>query len=202
MTSLTPADLPAREAYRLLTSLVVPRPIAWVSTCGASGALNLAPFSFFNAVAGSPPTVMVSIGRRKGAPKDSLRNILETGEFVVNLVSEELVEAMNRTSGEYDYDVDEFALAGLETAPSIDVRPPRVARAAAALECRTSQIIPVEGSIYTLVLGRVLRYHLREGLLGPDGRADLQVLRPVARLSGDEYASLGPVFSLSRPSAT
>jgi flavin reductase (DIM6/NTAB) family NADH-FMN oxidoreductase RutF len=183
----------------LLTSLIVPRPIAWLSTIGSDGSLNLAPFSFFNAVAGNPPTLMVSIGQRKGAPKDSLRNIQETGEFVVNLVGEELVEAMNLTSGEYNYEVDEFGLAGLESAPSVEVRPPRVARAAAALECRATLIIPVEGSTYTMVLGHVLRYHLREDLLRPNGLADPQILRPVCRLAADEYAVLGPVFSLARP---
>ena len=199
MTTLTPNDLPARDAYRLLTSLIVPRPIAWLSTIGSDGTLNLAPFSFFNAVAGNPPTLMVSIGQRKGAPKDSLRNIQETGEFVVNLVGEELVEAMNLTSGEYGYEVDEFAMAGLESAPSVAVRPPRVARAAAALECRATQFIPVEGSTYTMVLGQVLRYHLSEGLLRPNGLADPQILRPVCRLAADEYAALGLVFSLARP---
>ena len=199
MTTLTPNDLPPLDAYRLLSSLVVPRPIAWLSTLGSDGTHNLAPFSFFNAVAGSPPTVMVSIGQRKGAPKDSLRNIQETGEFVVNLVGEELVEAMNLTAGEYDYDVDEFAIAGLESAPSMEVRPPRVAQAAAALECRATQFIPVEGSTYTMVFGQVVRYHLREGLLRPNGLADPQILRPVCRLAADEYATLGPVFSLARP---
>ena len=199
MTTLTPNDLTARDAYRLLSSLIVPRPIAWLSTLGRDGTHNLAPFSFFNAVAGSPPTVMVSIGQRKGAPKDSLRNILETGEFVVNLVGEELLEAINLTAGEYDYDVDEFAIAGLESAPSMEVRPPRVAQAAAALECRATQFIPVEGSAYTMVLGQVLRYHLREGLLRPNGLADPLILRPVCRLAADDYATLGPVFSLARP---
>lgn len=199
MTTLTPNDLPARDAYRLLTSLVVPRPIAWLSTLGSDGTHNLAPFSFFNAVAGSPPTVMVSIGQRDGAPKDSLRNIQETGEFVVNLVGEELVQAMNLTSGEYDYEVDEFTIAGLECAPSMEVRPPRVAGAAAAMECRATQFITVDGSIYTMVIGQVLRYHLREGLLRPNGLADPQVLRPVCRLAADEYAILGRVFNLARP---
>src|SRR5438552_7631164 len=106
--SITPTDLHPRDAYRLLISIVVPRPIAWVSSVGADGTLNLAPFSFFNAVGGTPPTVMVSIGRRAGQPKDTLRNVQETGEFVVHIVERALAEAMNRTSGEYEYDVDEF----------------------------------------------------------------------------------------------
>ncbi|HMN60318.1 MAG TPA: flavin reductase family protein [Anaerolinea sp.] len=199
MITLRPQDLPSPDAYRLLTSLVVPRPIAWVSSIGSDGSFNLAPFSFFNAVAGSPPTVMVSIGSRKGVPKDSLRNIRETGEFVVNIVSEEMLVAMNLTSKEYDYGVDEFKASGLESEPSVEVYPPRVKDAAAALECRATQFIPVEGSAYTLVLGQVLRYHMRDGLLRPNGLVDGQLLRPVSRLGGAEYAALGEVFELARP---
>lgn len=201
MPTLVPADLPPRDAYRLMISLIVPRPIAWVSTQGLDGTLNLAPYSFFNGVAGNPPTVMVAFGQRRGTPKDSLRNIQETGEFVVNIVGAELAEAMNRTSGDYAYGIDEFDLAGVETAPSIDVRPPRVALAPAALEVRATQFIPVEETSYTVVFGRVLRYHLREGLLRPNGLADPRLLNPVARLGGDEYALLGELFELRRPIA-
>jgi len=199
MTTLRPQDLPPAEAYRFLSSLVIPRPIAWISSTGSDGSVNLAPFSFFNLVAGSPPTVMVSIGSRKGVPKDSLRNIRETGEFVVNIVSEEMARSMNLTSKEYDYGVDEFEAAGLESAPSMEVHPPRVKDAAAALECRATQFIPVDGSTYTLVLGQVLRYHVRDGLLRPNGLVDGQLLRPVSRLGGGEYAGLGEVFELARP---
>jgi len=110
---VVPSTLPPREAYRIMTGLIVPRPIAWVSTIGADGSYNLAPFSFYNGVAGNPPTLMVSIGQRKGRPKDTLRNIAETGEFVVNVVSCSHIEAMNISAGEYDYEVDEFELAGV-----------------------------------------------------------------------------------------
>jgi flavin reductase (DIM6/NTAB) family NADH-FMN oxidoreductase RutF len=201
MPTITPADLPPRDAYRLMISLIVPRPIAWISTLGLDGSLNLAPYSFFNGVAGNPPTIMVAFGQRQGKPKDSLRNIRETGEFVVNIVGAELASHMNRTSGEYAYEVDEFELTGLETAASIDVRPPRVALAPAALEVRATQFIPVEDSNYTVVFGRVLRYHLRAGLLRPNGLADPRLLNPVARLGGDEYALLGDLFDLQRPAA-
>ncbi len=199
MVSISPAELAPRDAYRLLTSLVVPRPIAWVSTLGADGTPNLAPFSFFNAVAGSPPTLMISVGQRRGGPKDTLRNVQETGEFVVHLVDGPLVEAMNLTSGEYDYTVDEFALVGLETLPASTVRPPRLRAAAAAFECRLSQLVPVQGSNYTMILGLVQHIHLREGLLRASGLVDAALLRPVARLGGDEYAMLGPVFEMQRP---
>ena len=199
--SINPSDLPPREAYRLMISVLVPRPIAWVSTLGLDGSLNLAPFSFFNGVGGTPPTIMVSIGQRSGRPKDTLRNIQETGEFVVNMVSEELAEVMNLTSGEYEYDVDEFALAKLETVLSIDVRPPRVAASPAAFEVKTAQIVPVEGTTYTVVIGRILRIHLQDGLLRPNGLVDAGKLKPLARLGGDEYAGLADVFEIQRPSA-
>jgi flavin reductase (DIM6/NTAB) family NADH-FMN oxidoreductase RutF len=199
--TIAPSDLDPRDAYRLLISVIVPRPVAWVSSRGADGSHNLAPFSFFNGVGGHPPTIVVSIGRRQGRPKDSLRNIQETGEFVVNIVSEDLAEAMNLTSGEYGYEVDEFERAGLTPAPSIDVRAPRVAEARAALEVRATQFVPVDGTHYSLVLGRVLRFHLQDGLLRPNGLVDSRRLKPVARLGGDEYARLGEVFTMQRPSA-
>ncbi len=199
MISIVPADMHPRDAYRLFISVVVPRPIGWISSIGADGTRNLAPFSFFNAVGGTPPTVMVSIGRRAGELKDTLRNIQETGQFVVNIVDEDHVAAMNETSGEWEYSVDEFARAGLETVPSVDVRPPRIAGVPVAMEAHLTQVVPVEGTHYTMVLGRVVRYHIREGLLRPNGMVDTTLLRPVARLSGDEYATTGKVFELARP---
>jgi flavin reductase (DIM6/NTAB) family NADH-FMN oxidoreductase RutF len=201
MLSITPADLEPPDAYRLLISTVTPRPIAWVSSMGVDGSYNLAPFSFFNAVAGSPPTLMISIGQRRGGLKDTLRNIQETKEFVVNIVSDELLQAMNASSAELDYAVDEFEVAGLKKAASIDVRPPRVAAAQAAMECVLSQVIPIPDSTYTMVLGRILRYHIREGLLRPRGLVDDSLLRPLGRLGGDEYVRFGEVITLPRPKA-
>ena len=201
MPTIVPSELHPRDAYRLMISILIPRPIAWVSTQGQDGSFNLAPYSFFNGVGGTPPTIMVAMGQRQGKPKDSLRNIQQTGEFVVNIVSAELAQQMNLSSGEYPPDVDEFSLAGLETAPSIDVRPPRVALAPAAMEVKLSQIVPVEGTTYAMVIGRILRYHLREGLLRPNGLVDPQLLNPLARLGGDEYALLGDIFELKRPAA-
>jgi len=197
--SIVPSELAPGQAYRLLTSLVVPRPIAWVSSLGADGTPNLAPFSFFNAVAGSPATLMISVGQRQGRPKDTLRNIQETGEFVVHIVDENLSEKMILTSGEYPYDIDEIALAGLTTVPATEVRPARLAEALVAFECRETQLVPVLGSTYTMILGQILRIHLGEGLLRDNGLADASLIRPVARLGGDEYASLGPVYKMARP---
>ncbi len=197
--SILPGDLEPRTAYQLLISVVVPRPIGWTSTIGLDGSLNLAPFSFFNAVSGMPLTVMISVGQRKGQPKDTLRNARETGEFVINIVDEALAVAMNETSGEWAYEVNEFDRAGITPAPSIDVKPPRVAAAPVALECKVTQIIPVLDTTYTMILGRVLRFHLRSDLLRPNGTVDAARLQPVARLSGDEYTTLGHVFAMKRP---
>ena len=199
LISIVPTDLDPRAAYRLLISVVVPRPIGWASTIGSNGSLNLAPFSFFNAVSSMPLTVMISVGQRQGQPKDTLRNAQETGELVINIVDEELAAAMNQTSGEWAYEVNEFDRAGVLPAASNDVLPPRVAAAPIALECRVTQIVPVLGTTYTMILGRVLRFHIRSDLLRPNGQIDALRLRPVARLSGDEYATLGHVFEMKRP---
>lgn len=199
--SLAPEALGPRDAYRLLISVLVPRPIAWVSSQGTDGWRNLAPFSFFGGVGNYPPTIMIAVGQRQERPKDTLRNIQETGEFVVHIVDETLAPAMNLTSGEYAYEVNEFELAQLATLPALEVRPPRLAAAPVAMECKATQIIPVQGTTYTMILGRVLQFHLREGLLRANGLVDADLLRPVARLGGDEYATLGTVFEMQRPPA-
>ena len=182
-----------------MISAIVPRPIAWVSSIGNNGSLNLAPFSFFNGIGGNPPTLMISVGLRKGQPKDTLRNVQENGEFVVNMVSEALGPQMNLTAGEYDYEVDEFALAGLTAAPCDLIKPPRVGEAAVAMECRATQFVQVTGTTYTVIFGQILRYHIQDGLLRPDGLIDADAMRPLARLGGDQYATLQPVFDLKRP---
>jgi flavin reductase (DIM6/NTAB) family NADH-FMN oxidoreductase RutF len=200
MTSLAASDMDGRDAYRLLISVVGPRPIAWVSTVGRDGSRNLAPFSFFNAVANRPLTVMVSVSAKSGGgPKDTLRNAQETGEFVLNLADEALARQMNDTSGEWAYGDDEFERAGLTALPSVDVEPPRVAGAAVAMECRLNQVVPVGQTSYTLILGEVLRFHIRDGLLRPNGLLDAAKARPIARLGGDEYATIGQVFEMKRP---
>lgn len=198
--SIAVADLHGRDAYRLLTSLVIPRPIAWISTLAADGTPNLAPFSFFTIVSSRPLMVMFSSSPRPaGAPKDTLANAAETGEFVVNLADEALAGLMNQTSATLGPEIDEFAAYGVEAIPSVDVAPPRVASAKAAFEARVAQVIPIEGSRSIMVLGQVLRVHVNEDVLAEDGIADPQRLAPAARLGRDQYSALGRVFSLKRP---
>ncbi|MBI3110470.1 MAG: flavin reductase family protein [Ignavibacteriales bacterium] len=197
--SLSPSEMEPASAYKLFQSLVAPRPIAWVSSIDTRGRVNLAPFSFFNAIATKPLIVMLAIGRKGALPKDTLRNIEETGEFVINIVSEELAEAMNITSGDWPSEINEFEILQLPSQPSVDVKPPRVADAPAAMEAKVTQIIPVQGTSSTLVLAEVIRFHLREGILRPNGLVDPLLSKPVARLGDNEYATIGKVFTMNRP---
>ncbi|HET7463123.1 MAG TPA: flavin reductase family protein [Longimicrobium sp.] len=196
--SLTP-----RERYELLTSLVVPRPVAWVSTRSAAGEPNLAPFSYYAALSPTPLLVGVSIGHRRGQPKDSLRNILDTGCFCVNVATEPQLAAMNHTSGEYPPEIDEFAHAGVPMAWAESVDAPYVANAPAVLECRLFKHVELEGAANTLVIGHVLRVRLADGLQLVEGTlfADTRALAPVARLWGDLYALVGEMPSTPRPPA-
>jgi flavin reductase (DIM6/NTAB) family NADH-FMN oxidoreductase RutF len=200
---LDPATLPARSRHLLLTGLVVPRPIAWVSTLAADGTPNLAPYSFFALVSSAPPTVVVSVGSRGGVPKDTLANARATGELVVNVVGRELAVPMNASSIESAPDHDEFAFAGVTPAPSRVVRPPRVAEARAHLEARVTQIVPVpddDGAVENHVLfARVVHVHVDDALFTPPHRVDAVGLDPLARLAGLAYAPMGEPFELTRP---
>jgi flavin reductase (DIM6/NTAB) family NADH-FMN oxidoreductase RutF len=200
---LDTGTLSNRERYQLLTSLVVPRPIAWISTRSAEGARNLAPFSYFSAISATPFLVTVSIGSRGGEPKDTLRNIRETGVFCINVVSEPQLAQMNATSGEYAPEVDEFERAGLAPAQAESVDAPYVADCPAVLECRLFKEVELEGSANTLVIGEVLRVRLADGVatVADTFFVDSAALRPVARLWGDAYATLGTIPVLGRPPA-
>jgi flavin reductase (DIM6/NTAB) family NADH-FMN oxidoreductase RutF len=200
---IDPATLEARSRHLLMTGLVVPRPIAWVSTVDADGAVNLAPYSFFALVSSAPPTVVVSVGNRAGREKDTLANARATGELVINVVSRATVEAMNASSVESAPDHDEFAFASVRPAPSHVVRPPRVAEARAHLEARVTQIVPVEnddgGVANHVIFARVVHVHVDDALFAPPHRVDARGLDPVARLAGLGYAAMGDLFDLPRP---
>lgn len=182
-------DLDSATRYRLLIGSVVPRPVAWVSTLGNAGVLNLAPFSYFMGVGGDPPHLAVSANAHRGGEKDTLRNIEETGEFVVNIADEELLDAMVLTSGDHAYGVDEFALAGLTPAPCAIVRPPRVREAPIAMECRLAQVVRLGAAPRwtAVIFGEVLAWHFEDDILTDEGLPDMGLLRPVARMIGDEY---------------
>jgi flavin reductase (DIM6/NTAB) family NADH-FMN oxidoreductase RutF len=203
MISMTPETMEARAPYHLLTSIAAPRPIAWVSTINADGVPNLAPFSFYNAVAGFPPTIMFSVScrvRTEPRIKDTLRNVQEVGEFVSHVVDEELAAAMILTAADWSPGRNEFEIAGLQAVPSIDVRPPRIALAPVAMECKVIQIVPVEGATNVMVLGRVLRFHVREDLFRRNGLVDTIKMRPISRMGGPvEYAKIGELFHLEIP---
>jgi flavin reductase (DIM6/NTAB) family NADH-FMN oxidoreductase RutF len=190
---LDPADWPSRQVYFLMTGLVIPRPIAWVSTVDAEGRRNLAPHSYFNVVAHEPPHVIFS----SSGLKDTLRNVRATGEFVVNLVTMDVVEAMNFTSTDFPPEEDEFTWAGLTPVPARTVAPARVGEAKAHLECRVTETVAAGNG--TIVVGEVLHLSL-DPSVWRDGRVDPQLLDPVCRLAGTRYARLGEVFQLPRPS--
>ena len=185
-------------------AIVAPRPIGWISTLDSHGRANLAPYSFFNGVADAPPAVMFSMnGGKPDRPeaKDSVANIVETGEFVVNIVTEALKDAMNATSAFLDAGKDEFEAAGLEKAPCRIVKPPRVAASPAALECRLIQTVElpsIEGGRNVMVIGQVVGVHIDDAAL-TDGRFDAARLRLLTRLGYLDYAVLTETFTLKRP---
>ncbi|MDS0474244.1 flavin reductase family protein [Natrinema sp. 1APR25-10V2] len=182
--------------YRILSSAVVPRPIAWVSTSSEDGVDNLAPYSFFTVASVAPPVLLFAPVDGTDGLKDTPRNARETGEFVVNLVTEELAEAMNETSATLPAGESEFDHATLERAESAAVDPPRVAGAKVAFECALHDLIDVGGS--TLVLGEVRHVHLDESVTS-DGKIDVDEIDAVGRLAGSRYARLADRFSLERP---
>jgi flavin reductase (DIM6/NTAB) family NADH-FMN oxidoreductase RutF len=210
MLCFNPAECQPRQMYKLMTGMIVPRPVALVSTMDKQGVANLAPFSFFCGVGSNPPTVLFCPSLRPGASagtveppemrKDTLRNVEETGEFVINVVSYAIAAAANASAAEVPPQVNEFVLSGLTPVPSIAVRPPRVAESPAQMECKLLQVIytghaPGSGVI---VLGEVVRFHVRENLLD-NFRVDPEGLDAVGRMAGNTWARTRERFELIRP---
>src|SRR5580698_2391752 len=208
--SINPADCQPRQVYKLMTGIIVPRPVALVSTVDRNGVPNLAPFSFFTGVGSNPPTVLFcpvvrtpSAAASESEPdlrKDTLRNVEETGEFVVNVVSDSIAAAANASAAEVPPEVDEFVLSGLTPLPSQLVRPWRVAESPAQMECKLLQVIytghgPGAGVI---VLGEIVRFHLRSSLV-EDFRVDPAGLDAVGRMAGNTWARTRDRLELIRP---
>lgn len=185
---------------RVLTGVVVPRPIAFVSSVSERGIVNLAPFSFFNAMAYEPATIVLGISRSAGwKEKDTLANIEATGEFVVNVVVNDIADAMNSTAAEFPADVDEFEISGLTAVPSKIVSAPRVAESPVNMECRLNQVVAVgDGAKHAIVIGEIMLMHIRDDIINGH-RIDHQRLKPVGRLAGNMYCNTHDVYELVRP---
>ena len=203
-SSFTLAAMSKGDVYKLIASVVMPRPIAWITTVDAKGVLHAAPYSFFNLLCSDPPLAAVGFSAasdREG--KDTLANIRATGELVINLVSEELAQAMNVTSIDAPRGTDEVALAGLETTPSQAVKPPSIATSPASMECRTFQIIEPGGDS-TILLAEILQVHVRSDAFEDEARLriDPHVLRLIGRMhggGGGSYCTTRDLFEMTRP---
>lgn len=191
----------ASTLYKLLTGTVIPRPIGWVSTVDENGINNLAPFSFFNAVGEDPPHVMFSTVRTGDKNKDTLNNVLSNKQFVVNLVTEEVVEKMNTTSQQVAPDIDEFELAGLTPVASVYVKPNRVKESFVHFECEMVHHYFLEdhkNGGAAVIIGKILMMHIDDAILMENARINLETYKPVARLAGSNYSKLGEIFSIKR----
>ncbi len=194
--------VPAAQAYAWMTGLITPRPVAWVSTIDEAGRSNLAPFSFFNGVTSAPPTLLfVPVNLRDGGKKDTVLNLEAVPECVVHIVPRALADTMNACAARLPRGESEFSAFGIAAAPSLHVRPPRVAEAPAAFECRVRQIVPVgEGPLAAhVVIADIVWLHVRDDVLGPDGGIDAARLDAVGRLGGEDYATTRDRFQLARP---
>lgn len=206
--NVSTANLSHSELYGLILNTVAPRPIAWVSTLSAAGQPNLAPFSFFNCVCVEPPLLAFAPGLRPskqssptlGEAKDTLRNIRETKEFVINVVTFELAEAMNQTSGEYDSSINEFELAQIAAAPSQVVKVPRVAASPVSFECKLHQILDFSPSPKgsSLVIGEIVSIHVDDANV-KDGKLDRNSLDLIGRMGGIQYTRTTHRFEMVRP---
>ena len=192
---IDPSELDSVSVYKLLAGAVVPRPIAWVSTRSQEGVLNLAPFSFFTVASRQPPMLAISIGPRTDGEeyaKDTLTNIRETKEFVINMVSIELANAMHETAINHPPEVDEFTRSGVTPAESEIIKTPRVAESKISMECTVEQILEL-GSDH-LVIGQLHRYHVEDDLIN-NGRINPEKLDPLARMAGN-FCKIGSLFEL------
>ena len=196
-----PNELDYSAVYKLLTGAIIPRPIGWISSISEDGINNLAPFSYFNAVGDDPPHVMFSVGRGNDINKDTLNNVLNTKQFVVNMVTEALAKKMNLTAQSVPSHVDEFAIAHIDSIPSIKVKPLRVKESPITFECELVHHYFLEGHKNggaCIIIGRIVMMHFDESVLLDNYKINLESYKPIARLAGSNYAKIGEIFSVKR----
>lgn len=188
--------------YKLLTGTIIPRPIGWVSTIDNNGINNLAPFSYFNMVSSNPPCVMFSTRRDNNKNKDTLNNVLQTKEFVINLVTLDNVEQMNATAASVNATIDEFKLANLTAIDSVSVKPKRVKESPVHFECEMIHHYFIKDNngneTACVVIGQIKNIHIDDSILMENNRIDLDKYKPVARLAGSNYGTIGEIFSIKR----
>lgn len=196
-----PDDLERSAVYKLLTGSIIPRPIGWISSISEDGINNLAPFSYFNMLGDDPPHVMFSTRRDNDKNKDTLNNVLATKQFVVNMVTEDIVEQMNTTSQSIPADESEFDLANLTPIPSVKVKPMRVKESKIHFECELVHHYFLEGHHQggaCVVIGRIVMMHFDDSILLDDYKINLETYKPVSRLAGSNYSKIGEMFSIKR----
>jgi flavin reductase (DIM6/NTAB) family NADH-FMN oxidoreductase RutF len=192
---IDPAELGAEQAYRLITGIVVPRPIAWVTTLSGTGVVNLAPFSAFTFVSPKPPMLAISVGRKAGTYKDTALNILLNEEYVVHIADTALMTMVHESSIEHPREISEVEELQLETLPSEKIAVPRLKAPPIAMECRFRQCLEFGDTRTRLIVGEVLVFHLRDGLVN-NGKIETEALDPIARIGGPRYARLGEIVTL------
>ncbi len=195
---IVPEKLNKRESHKLLLSIIVPRPIAFISTVSENGIFNAAPFSFFCGISSSPPLLAVSISKRGGEKKDTLRNIEKMKDFAINIVTEEIAEKMNEASGDYPPGISEFEVVKLTPERSELIASPRIKESPVSMECRLFDEIQIGKTENTLIIGEVLLFHIEEAIFA-DGEVDVRKLLPVGRLGKDTYCRIRDIFKMIRP---
>ncbi|MBD0382183.1 flavin reductase family protein [Paenibacillus sedimenti] len=203
MISIDPTSQSERENYKFLIGSIIPRPIAFVTTLSKEGVLNAAPYSYFTIVTANPPMVAISVQRKQGERKDTSRNAIETGAFVVHISDESYINEINQTAANLPPGESEVSLAGLTPVTSDKIAVPGIAEASIRMECVLDQAIPLGGTegspAADLLIGRVVQFHIAEALYDSGGHIDAVGLKPVSRLAGNSYAKLGEIFAIDRP---
>lgn len=198
--SIDPKAMTERDVYKFLIGSIIPRPIAFVTTLSEKGVLNAAPFSYFSVVSSNPPMISVSIGRVNGVQKDTARNAIYRKAFVVHICDESNIEAVNQTSARLPADVSEVETVGFTPIKSTSIEVPGIKESKIRLECELEKSFPLgtDGISCDLLIGRMVRFHIEEDLY-QNGRIDPLKLKPVSRLAGSNYSTLGRIFSIERP---